>query len=206
MIRTSTGLGSTGEPRASGSGADALGEGCLEQASEVVGVGPLAGVLEALGIPLLFVLGGTLGYALLVGSFYPRAMADAPEVSERLWLVDGYNALSVGLLGGEERSQWWRADCRERLLEHSARFREPGTEVWVIFDGGDPSGGRTSAEDHPKTVFAPDADAWLAARVRGSPHPQRITVVTADRRLAGRVLGAGAAVVAPGDFLLRCEV
>ena len=205
-MRTSIGLGSAGEPRASASGADPRGEGRPEQVSQVVRGGPLAGVLEALGIPLLFVLGGTLGYALLLGSFYPRAMADAPEVPGQLWLVDGYNALSVGLLGGEERSQWWRADCRERLLEHSARFREPGTEVWVIFDGGDPSGGRTSAEDHPKTVFAPDADAWLAARVRGSPHPQRITVVTADRRLAGRVLSAGAAVVSPGDFLLRCEV
>ena len=177
------------------------------RASQAVRGGALAGVLEALGIPLLFVLGGTLGYALLLGSFYPRTMVDAPpEVPGPIWLVDGYNALSVGLLGGEERSQWWRAACRERLLEHSARFREPGAELWVVFDGSDPSGGRTSADDHPKTVFAPDADAWLAARVRGSAHPQQITVVTADRRLAGRVRGAGAAVVSPGDFLLRCEV
>ena len=192
--------------RTSGARTDERGGGRLEQASQLIRGGPLAGVLEALGIPLLFVLGGTLGYALLLGSFYPRAMADVPEVADRLWLVDGYNALSVGLLGGEERSRWWRAACRERLLERSARFREPGAEVWVIFDGGDPSGGRSGADARPKTVFAPDADAWLTARVRGSPHPQQITVVTADRRLAGRVRGAGAVVVSPGDFLLRCEV
>ena len=206
-MRTSIGLRNPGEPRVSASGAESRGESRLVRASQAVRGGALAGVLEALGIPLLFVLGGTLGYALLLGSFYPRTMVDAPpEVPGPIWLVDGYNALSVGLLGGEERSQWWRAACRERLLEHSARFREPGAELWVVFDGSDPSGGRTSADDHPKTVFAPDADAWLAARVRGSAHPQQITVVTADRRLAGRVRGAGAAVVSPGDFLLRCEV
>lgn len=166
-------------------------------------LGPLAGILEALGIPLLFAAGGTLGYALLLGSSYPPEMAEA---SRRLWLVDGYNTLSAGILGGEDRSRWWRGACRERLLEHSSRFREAGAEVWVVFDGGDPSGSRVGADDHPKIVFAPDADAWLAARVRGSHEPQRVSVVTNDRRLAGRLRGAGAEVVSPADFLHLCDV
>jgi len=165
--------------------------------------GLLGGLLEALVVPLLFVLGGSMGYyALLSGSPYPVEMAEAPA---RLWLVDGYNTLSVGLLGGEDRSRWWSSACRERLLERSGQLREPGTEVWVIFDGGDPTGSRMTAEDHPKTIFAPDADAWLAARVREVPNPERVRVVTADRRLAGRVRGVGVSVVSPSDFLRLCD-
>lgn len=165
--------------------------------------GPLRGLVEGLGVPLLFVAGGTLGYALLVGSAYAPEMAEA---SGPIWLVDGYNTLSTGVLGGEDRSGWWRSDCRQRLLERSAHFRQPGAEVWIVFDGGDPSGSRTSAADHPRLVFTPDADAWLAARVREAPAPQQVNVVTADRRLAGRVRGGGATVVSPGDFLRLCAV
>ena len=178
----------------------------------VLGRGVLPGVAEALLLPLLFALAGLLLAASQQGAVapevavYPAEMVPEREGEPGLWLVDGFNVVSVGLLrdaGGEkERDGWWRREHREALLERVRRFDDPEAEVWVVFDGGDASGDRHQGATH--TIFAPSADDWLLERVRRAEVPEALTVVTADRRLANRVRARGARVVSPGDFLGRC--
>jgi hypothetical protein len=121
-----------------------------------------------------------------------------------IWLVDGFNVLCTGLLGGRDRSAWWSATHREELLGCAAALDREGREVWVVFDGErpvpePPPGARV------RTLFVPSADAWLLARLRGAEDPSRIAVVTADRGVADRARGRGARVVSPSDFLARCR-
>jgi predicted RNA-binding protein with PIN domain len=131
----------------------------------------------------------------------------------QLWLLDGYNVLHAGILGGRDRSQWWTESRRRELLERAAHF-DARAEVWIVFDGpedpADASVGDESSDPDPETgprcVFAPSADDWLVEQVRRADRPERITVVTADRRVAGRVRGRGAQVASPGAFLARCNV
>jgi hypothetical protein len=184
----------------------------------------LAGAARTLAIVSLFVAGGVTS-AVLAGaplqrgesragappsgtpeaSVYTGGMAgDAPESPPRVWLVDGFNALHVGVLGGRERTDWWREAAREELLARIRGFDAGGAEIWVVFDGARPApeGGDAPM---PHVVFAPSADDWLLARIRGAEEPAAIAVVTADRRLAARARHRGARVVTPGAFLSRCS-
>lgn len=124
-----------------------------------------------------------------------------PSREPRTWLVDGFNVLHVGVLRGRVRGEWWRQTSRERLLSRTAGFDDPSAEVWVVFDGPHPPS-ECSGE---RVVFARSADEWLLRRVREAEAPDQVAVVTADRRLADRVRARGARVIAPGEFLRRCN-
>ncbi len=120
----------------------------------------------------------------------------------KIWLVDGYNVLHAGVLGGRDRSEWWTGSRRRELLERVSGF-DADAEVWVVFDGPeDPNNG--AAPRGPRCVFAASADDWLLERVAKAEDPGQVAVVTADRKVAGRARGRGARVVSPRDFLARC--
>jgi hypothetical protein len=179
---------------------------------------------EALLVPFCFVALGLVGVELRAApdlpvpvpvpapgrALYPPEMEVPPVVdtAPSLWLVDGFNVVSVGLLreqsGGQGREGWWRRENREALVARARGFDDPAAEVWIVFDGGDPGGNEEGAT--PRTVFARSADDWLLDRVRAAEDPGQLKVVTADRRLANRVRARGAEVVSPGDFLGRCPV
>jgi hypothetical protein len=191
------------------------------------------GVFEAVWIVALFV-GGGLGFAeWLDGGAQYLPVVEEIEAAPDVWLVDGYNAIAVGLMAGRPRERWWGTRFRSELLDRVAEFEEREAEVWVVFDGpqadaqqaaqparseakpskdrtGVPEGERTSdgSSTEPgrriRSVFAPSADDWLLARIRESD-PQRTTLVTADRQLADRARHRGVAVVAPAEFLARCR-
>jgi len=128
-----------------------------------------------------------------------RSMADREA---RIWLVDGYNVLHAGVLGGRDRSEWWSESRRRELLDRVSSF-DADAEIWIVFDGPDDRG--TAADETGlRCVFAPSADAWLVERVRSAEDPTEIAVVTADRQVAGRARGRGAQIVSPKDFLARC--
>ena len=177
----------------------------------------LRGVSEAGLIMGLFVAGGLGSAALLNGGPLPREGVQPalylpydvePEVepqparAPRVWLVDGYNVLNVGLLAGREREGWWSARFRDELLGRAERFEETDAEIWVAWDGARP------VHDGPvgrvRSVFAPSADDWLLERIRERA-PGEVALVTADRRLAARARSRGVAVVAPAAFLARCR-
>jgi hypothetical protein len=125
-----------------------------------------------------------------------------PEDSS-IWLVDGFNVVQRGLLGGRERDAWWTAPRRAELLERAAAFEDDAAEIWVVFDGPD-AGEEAGGTGTLHQVFAPSADEWLVAKIRAAADPARVTVVTADRRLAGRARRRGAQIVPPSEFLRRC--
>ena len=129
-------------------------------------------------------------------------LPDLPTAEE--WLIDGFNVLHVGVLGGEPRTEWWRSAQRERLLERVRCFEPAGARVIVVFDGRHPPAPAEDGTDRVEVVFAPSADEWLVARVRDAQDPAGLAVVTADRRLSSRVERRGARVVAPGTFLAHC--
>jgi predicted RNA-binding protein with PIN domain len=167
------------------------------------------GVFEAFGTIALFVGGGLALAATLPGgaagpnvgpALYPPPV-EQTEPAPRVFLVDGYNVLNVGLLAGREREGWWSSRFRGELLGRVEAFEEREAEIWVVFDGATPGGGDSSGR--VRSVFAPSADDWLLERLRqrGAEH---VTVVTADRRLAARARHRGAEVVAPAWFLARC--
>lgn len=144
------------------------------------------------------------------GSAYDGDAVDVLEEalpSASLWLVDGYNVLHVGLLGGEERRDWWRASSRQRVIERAQAFREaqPGEiEVWVAFDGSRPADGDGVVCPGVHTVFSESADEWLVREVKKAEDPGWLAVVTADRRVRDRVRHRGAHVVSPRAFLAGC--
>jgi predicted RNA-binding protein with PIN domain len=180
--------------------------------------GFLRGVLETLSMIAGFVAIGAIGAVWAAVETDPEGRdesagsvyAGSTMASEdpQLWLLDGYNVLHAGILGGRDRSQWWTESRRRELLERAARF-DARAEVWIVFDGredpADASDGGASSDPRPRCIFAPSADDWLVEQVRRADRPERITVVTADRRVAGRVQGRGAQVVSPGAFLARCN-
>jgi predicted RNA-binding protein with PIN domain len=184
------------------------------------------GVIEAACISALFAAGG-LAYAAALGSgalpagtpalYLPPAMEPQQSAPEpRVWLVDGYNVLNVGLLAGRVREGWWTGPYRDELLGRAEGFEEDAAEIWVVFDGqaaegraqrGDAerSSEKWSAEiGRVRSVFAPSADEWLLARIR-ERDPAQVALVTADRRLAARARSRGVEVVAPAAFLARCR-
>ncbi len=131
------------------------------------------------------------------------AKSAPPDAS--VWLIDGFNVLHAGLLGGRDRSNWWTETKRQELLDRVEGYEDATAEDWIVFDG------RHDAPESPQTigprcVFAPSADAWLVERVREAGDPTRIAVVTGDRQVAGRARSRGARVVSPRDFLARCPV
>jgi predicted RNA-binding protein with PIN domain len=169
------------------------------------------GFARALALIALFPALGLGARAGLAGgaapSLYPASGMDELQAADdepELWLVDGFNVVQVALLGGRDRERWWGSARRDELLERASRLSAAGAHIEVVFDGERPVEEREGAG--PRAVFADSADAWLVARVKSAADPARIAVVTADRRLAGRVRHHGARVVAPSDFLRRCEV
>ncbi len=134
---------------------------------------------------------------------YSPALVEQLETRPSLWLVDGFNVLHAGLLGGRDRSRWWTAPHREELLARASSLEDASAQVWVVFDGSR-SAGEERVSERLWQVFAPSADDWLLERVRGGPEASEITVVTADRRLAARARHRGARVIAPREFLARC--
>jgi hypothetical protein len=180
---------------------------------------PTGGAVEALGLMAAFVIGG-LGLAALereagwgqdhyassemsVASEEgaENAVAAGDAVCAAVWLVDGFNVLCTGLLGGRDRNGFWTDTGRNEVLARAARFDDPEARIVVVFDGPRPA--EATERSCPERVFAPSADAWIldALRVRGS---ERATVVSADRRLTGRARHRGALVVTPRAFLARC--
>lgn len=166
-------------------------------------------IIETLGVVAAFVAFG-LGWSAVVvrapanGSPYLMEMVDDERAEPSIWLLDGFNVLHAGPLGGRDRSEWWTATRRDELLEIAARFDDRDAEVWVVFDG--PREADARPEDRgPHPVFAASADTWLLERVREADDPGRIAVVTADRKVADRARHRGARVYAPRDFLARCE-
>ncbi len=92
--------------------------------------------------------------------------------------------------------------ARARLLTAVAAARPPARgDVIVVFD--DPSPPPVAGGEGPVVVHAPDADAWIVARVQADSRPERITVATADRPLGDRARTAGATVVGPRTLLGR---
>jgi hypothetical protein len=172
----------------------------------------LRGVSEAAGIVALFVAGGLSLAAAFGGGALPAAapasyLSPAMEpqrnaASPRLWLVDGYNVLNVGLLAGRPREGWWTGPFRAELLGRVQAFDESDAEIWVVFDGVQPR--REPDPGRVRSVFAPSADEWLLERI-GERDPTQVALVTADRRLAARARGRGVSVVTPAAFLARCR-
>ena len=119
------------------------------------------------------------------------------------WLVDAYNVIHVTLLGGSDRSRWWTAPVRSQLIERAAWLPPTRGQVWLVFDGAEPTRPGVDQPPGPKQVFAPAADEWIVKRLKASPEVERI-VVTADRRLAGRCRHHGAVIVSPGEFIRAC--
>ena len=169
------------------------------------------GVFEAAAVVALFVAGG-VGYAAVVGDgalpasrpalYLPPMEPQHSAPGPRVWLVDGYNVLNVGLLAGRVREGWWTGAFRDELLGRAEAFEEDGAEIWVVFDGAQPRDDERAGR--VRSVFAPSADEWLIARIR-ERDPAQVALVTADRRLAARARSRGVEVVAPAAFLARCR-
>ena len=122
-----------------------------------------------------------------------EAMIDAVLSREerRVILVDGFNVLHAVLLKSERESGWWRRAMRERLLNRVGEWPQPNDEIWVAFDGAQPSWSvwaEPVAEPLPRrgtgtcihSVYVESADDWIVRRARKTPHPDRTVVVTAD--------------------------
>jgi predicted RNA-binding protein with PIN domain len=175
------------------------------------------GALETLAVVAFFMSFGLAWAEVAARAPDPRPPYPAPVAEEvksqprapSTWLIDGFNVLHVGLLGGRDRSDWWTEARREELLERVVCFDDPDAELWVVFDGPRPevadAASTGSGGERIRRVFAASADAWLVERVGASEEPGRIAVVTADRQVAGRVRHRGAQVHSPRDFLARCS-
>jgi len=133
------------------------------------------------------------------------------EILREIWLIDGFNVIQVAARAGGQpsnREGWWREPARTALLERSGCLADPevdpGTEVWVVFDGPHPPP-EPLVSGCARGVFAPSADDWILERLRAHPDPAGVRVVTADRPLAERARHRGAVVVGPHEFLERCS-
>lgn len=160
------------------------------------------------------VLAALVGFGLAWARVEAALLADYPPlpVDHRLrpiaeparWLVDGFNVLHAVVLGGRDRSEWWKESRRAEVLALAAGLSWRGAEVWVVFDGPPERCGESVAAGGVHEVFAPSADAWILERVRADEAPARLAVVTADRALVSRLERCGARVVPPAAFAERC--
>jgi len=57
----------------------------------------------------------------------------------RVILVDGFNVLHAVLIPKERDAGWWRREVRERLLRRVIAWPDGDDEIWVAFDGAQPS-------------------------------------------------------------------
>jgi predicted RNA-binding protein with PIN domain len=170
------------------------------------------GVFETVAVMAIFAGGG---FAWAAGErwsshpppAYPRPSVENPQGEPSIWLLDGFNVLHAGLLGGRDRAEWWTEPRRSELLARAGRFDDPRAEVWVVFDGPrpEPESEADGRARQPRRVFSASADEWLLAQVRAAKQPGHIAVVTSDRKLADRVRHRGAQVVSPQEFLDRCS-
>jgi len=139
----------------------------------------------------------------------------------RVILVDGFNVLHAVLLGQDRDARWWRRELRERLLRRVGDWPEGSDEIWVAFDGTQPSWSvwiepvatvLPACPSNPRyprgptvhSVYVESADDWIVRRARRTPQPERTIVVTADRQVAGRARSAGCEVWTPWAFMARC--
>ena len=135
-------------------------------------------------------------YAVMKTTGHPRS-ADTNGMQ-----VEGIGPLDQTIHRGERMSAA-RAYLEPVADRPNLSVRSGCTVHRVVFDGPRPAP-EAEAGAGPRVVFAPDADAWLLARVGEAEDPSRLQVVTADRRLAARARHRGANVVAPNAFLRRC--
>lgn len=153
------------------------------------------------------------------------------EVEERrVILVDGFNVLHAVLLGKDRDSGWWRREHRERLLLRVRDWPGANDQIWVAFDGTQPSWSvwmepvatilpprpaspsslsSPARAEHPRgpivhSVYVESADRWIVRRARRTAHPERTVIVTADRQVAGRARSAGCEIWTPWAFMSQC--
>ena len=141
------------------------------------------------------------------GEAYAHPMAETSGNAPRIWLVDGYNTVCAGLLGGRDRTQWWSPQRRAELMERLAGFEgltDPSSEIWVVFDGAASVQADDTGSERIRSVFAPSADEWLVREVRDRASDGGVAVVTDDRRLANRARDRGALIFTPQEFLRYC--
>ena len=142
------------------------------------------------------------------GEAYAHPMAETTSKTPRIWLVDGYNTVCAGLLGGRDRVQWWSTQRRAELMERLAGFEgltDPSSEIWVVFDGASPAQDDETGSRRIRSVFFPSADEWLVREVRDRANDGGVVaVVTDDRRLANRARDRGALILTPQEFLRCC--
>ncbi len=151
------------------------------------------------------------------------------ESRRRVILVDGFNVLHAVLLKTERDSGWWKRVHRERLLRRLAAWPRPRDELWVAFDGAQPtwsvwaepvaevfegaSAGllterqselRNDARLMLHSVYVESADDWIVRRARRTSTPDQTVVVSADRQVAGRARSAGCEVWTPWSLMEQC--
>jgi predicted RNA-binding protein with PIN domain len=168
-------------------------------------VNPLSrGLIEMLSVVGAIVAVGLVGQ--VGGAPAADPYAEGVERTQRtLWLVDGYNVLCSGVLGGRERNRWWSEERRQELLARLEGFDDADAEIWVVFDGENPPATGSAEAGRVHTVFARSADDWLVDEVkRRVAEARSVAVVTADRKVAGRSRHRGAQVIAPRELLGRC--
>jgi hypothetical protein len=146
-----------------------------------------------------------------------EAMIDAVLSAEerRVILVDGFNVLHAVVLKTERESGWWKRTFRERLLRRIGEWPRGDDELWVAFDGAQPSWSvwaepvakplpRSGTGPCVHSVYVESADDWIVRRARKTLHPDRTVIVTADRQVAGRARSAGCEIWSPWTFMSRC--
>lgn len=120
--------------------------------------------------------------------------------------MDGFNVVHASFFADGDRSEWWAAPKRERLVGLAQRFADPAARIWIVFDGPRPPDDPAAASERVQVVFAASADEWIVKRVRRSEEPGRLAVVTGDRKIADRARHRGAQVTGPRDFIAMCAV
>ena len=132
----------------------------------------------------------------------PRPDSSNELPTGRVWLIDGYNLLHASL-SGRDRSEWWTAAQRAKLLERVETFSGPAEELWVVFDGKRPT--EIPEDQRLRCVYAPSADEWIRVAVRDAIDVTEVVVVTGDRPVADRARHRGATIVSPRSFLRHCS-